>query len=154
MENYDELRANGDSFFLRGPTAERVSQVPSPKPGGKTPDYLRGLVDEEVSVRVGVGESQRWFWSGPGERRLRRTVLGSSTRPTGGIPGEKPRPSAPGGNRYMCPGEPLSSLSGPDSRMGPVGWRVPPGTAQPNSEGGEGGRKEDKPEASPGSSQG
>ena len=54
----------------------------------------------------------------------------------------------------MCPGEPLSSLSGPDSRMGPVGWRVPPGTALPNSEGGEGGRKEDKPEASPGSSQG
>ena len=83
MESYDELRANGDSFFLRGPTAERVSQVPSPKPGGKTPDYLRGLVDEEVSVRVGVGESQRWFWSGPGERRLRRTVLGSSTRPPG-----------------------------------------------------------------------
>ena len=71
-----------------------------------------------------------------------------------GDPGRKARPSAPGGNRYMCPGEPLSSLSGPDSRMGPVGWRVPPGTAQPNSEGGEGGRKEDKPEASPGSSQG
>ena len=110
MESYDELRANGDSFFLRGPTAERVSQVPSPKPGGgKRLITFGDLVDEEVSLRVGVEESQRWFWSGPGERRLRRTVLGSSTRPPGGKPGRKANRVLRAGTVMCAPESPCPS---------------------------------------------